>query len=461
MPDIVNGCRSTRLLCCDRLSTHYVRFITLHSVAQFCPQLYSRWETTSERYETMKTLAAQQYVGASPQLFPISLHQTSMWGVIGACIYFAGCMLPLPGNLPLLGFVLCSTLAVATSSRVNSLGWPPLTLAVVAFLCIMAVTTVGSVDLGRSLRLSTPLLPGGLLFLVVATHSAGPRNIHRLYLAVSAVGLGLAARVLWGVLTEDAGLTLNALVPQLGIPILVVPNDLTVLAVIAPLSWVLLSREPRGLVSLVPALSILLSAVAVCVYLSRTAVLTMLITLLCAAMLSQRFHRRTLWTVGVSAVLLLGLLMWIDMPQVRGPSLLTKFLERGLGRIPYWTTAWTMFSDAPLLGQGPHTFGLFHKTPWTHNLYLEALAEQGLLGLLALGGLLACGLVGGWRLRRATTEDGRLLGAGALASLIGLCAAGVVELTLLREWVVTMLFMLLGVIGHLVSTHSQQVSARQ
>jgi O-antigen ligase len=370
-------------------------------------------------------------------------------------------MLPLPGNFPLLGLALCSTLAVATNSRARAAGWSPLTLAVLAFLGATVVSTVWSVDLDRSLRLSMPFLPAGLLFMIITAPCTGPQDIRRLYLALSAVGLGLAVTVLWGAWMASHGLGLNALVPRLGIPILVVPNDVTVLAVIAPLSWVLLCREPRGLVGLVPMLSILLSAVAVCVYLSRTAVLTMLITLLCAAVLSQRFHRRTLWTVGVLAVLLLGLLTWIDIPQVPGPSLLTKFLERGLGRIPYWTTAWTMFLDAPLVGQGPHTFGLFHKTPWTHNLYLEILAEQGLLGLLALGSLLICGLVGGWRLRRAQTEDGCLLGAGAFAGLVGFCAAGVVELTLLREWVVTMLFMLLGVIGHLISRQPQRGNARK
>ena len=124
-----------------------------------------------------------------------------------------------------------------------------------------------------------------------------------------------------------------------------------------------------------------------------------------------------------------------------------------------WTTAWTMFFYAPLVGQGPHTYGLFHTPPWPHNLYLEVLAELGLLGLIGLGGMLVCGIVGGWKLRHAPTEDTRFLGVGALASLIGLCSAGAVELTLLREWVVTTLFTLLGVIGHLLSLQTKQREA--
>jgi O-antigen ligase len=373
--------------------------------------------------------------------------------MIGVWIYFAGWALPLQWNIPLIGLALCSMFAVATSSRAYSSGWFPLTLAVMVFLAATAVSTWGSVDLSRSLRLSTPFLPAGLLFFVAASHWEGMRDIRRLYLVLSAVGLGLATTVLWGAWTAPYGLRLHALVPRLGVPMLVVPNDLTVLAVIAPLSWVLLCRTPLRLGSLVPALSLLLSAGAVGVYRSRTGILTMLVALLCATAVSQNVRRRWLWWVGGLVVLLLVLLTCLDVFHFSGPSLLTKFLERGLsGRNKYWTTAWAMFGDAPLVGQGPHTFGLFHKTPWAHNLYLEVLAEQGLLGLLALGGLLSCGLVGGWTLRRAPTEDGRLVGAGALAGLVGFCVAGVVEVSLLREWVVTVLFMLLGVISHLVST---------
>ena len=200
--------------------------------------------------------------------------------MLGAWIYFAGCALPLSGNFPLLGFALCSTLAVATGSSRRAFGWRPLTLAVMAFLGATAVSTVGSVDLGRSLSLSTPFLPAMLLFVVVTAYSAGPRDICRLYLALSAVGLGLAAQLLWAAWSPPNGLGLDALVPRLGIPILVVPNDVTILAVIAPLSLMLLFRKPRGLVGLVTALSLLLSVGAVCAYQSRTAVLTMSIALL-------------------------------------------------------------------------------------------------------------------------------------------------------------------------------------
>jgi hypothetical protein len=80
------------------------------------------------------------------------------------------------------------------------------------------------------------------------------------------------------------------------------------------------------------------------------------------------------------------------------------------------------------------------------------LAERGFVGFLALGGLLACGLAAAWRIQRAAAGEARRLGAGALAGLIGLSSAAGVELTFLRQWVLVVLFLLLGVIAHLTST---------
>ncbi len=139
-------------------------------------------------------------------------------------------------------------------------------------------------------------------------------------------------------------------------------------------------------------------------------------------------------------------------------QLLTKLARNWTlsGRTDYWSTVWAMFQDAPVLGRGPHTFGVFHRTPWPHNLYLEVLAEQGLMGLFALGCLVVCGLLAAWKAQRTGTGEARLLGAGALAGLIGFWSAGAVELTLLREWVVTTLFTLLGIISHLLSSHIKE-----
>ena len=61
-----------------------------------------------------------------------------------------------------------------------------------------------------------------------------------------------------------------------------------------------------------------------------------------------------------------------------------------------WKAAWRMFLDHPLLGVGPGRFGAFfgnyHSLPFggqptwgnAHNLYLQTLAERGIIGFFAL-----------------------------------------------------------------------------
>jgi O-antigen ligase len=109
-------------------------------------------------------------------------------------------------------------------------------------------------------------------------------------------------------------------------------------------------------------------------------------------------------------------------------------------RVGHWLVAAQMFREAPLLGKGPHTFVDYYLTyvqrmtlpfglqpeiafvPWAHSLYLEQLAERGLLGALVF----ALPLWLAWR------RGDRALRAALTSFLV----MGVVDLSLLKPWVV-------------------------
>ena len=214
------------------------------------------------------------------------------------------------------------------------------------------------------------------------------------------------------------------------------------------------------------ALSILLSLSAICLVRSRGAFVVMLISLSCAALLTR-------WRLGLlcsAAVLVVAL----TIDSVSGFPLLSKFGRVLDDRLSLWTAAWAMFRDAPWFGHGFHTFVLFYhaylqgvelsawvpidqhaSVPWAHNLYLETLAEQGVIGFAGLSGMLGFGLLTVWRVRQTLPLEACFLASGVFAGLVGFCVAAMVELSFLRQWVVMILFVLLGVGARLVAVQTQ------
>ena len=398
-----------------------------------------------------------------PRPSSLFLCWSSKLGVVGVCLYIAGFALPLKWDIFLLVLALFSAFIFITRSRTSTTTWSTLALLVVVFLAATVLSTLMSVDRDRSIRLGMQLLPAVLLFFLVAEHFDGSQDIRLLYLTFSVVGLVLASTVLWVAWPTIDSLNVRDLISRLGVPLLIVPNDLIFLALIAPLSLVLLYRDAPSVCGIIAAFSILLSLCAAFVVRSRTAVLTMLISLVCTTLFTQRRRRLAIGLGAILALFSLGLLLNILFSP--DSHIVAKVVrewgttsgQRIAGRTPLWSTAWTLFLQAPMLGQGPHTFGVFHpKAPWVHNLYLEVLAEQGVLGLTALGVLLAYGLSVAWQLRRATNSDVASFGAGALAGLVGFCSAAVVELSFVRQWVVIILFVLLGTIAHLWSINQDR-----
>ena len=103
----------------------------------------------------------------------------------------------------------------------------------------------------------------------------------------------------------------------------------------------------------------------------------------------------------------------------------------GSHRYQYWNSAFHAFRSRPLTGIGPGTFQFYwdQHAPFyeyirnAHSLYMETLAETGLVGALLLVGFLLALLLGGVvRAMRAPPKARGVL-AAATAALAGFCAA--------------------------------------
>ena len=373
----------------------------------------------------------------------------SILAPLGVCAYVSGMAVPFKWDLPLMVLAVTGGLVFLVQRRDGATHAAPLLFPVLVFLIATGVSLLASEDIGRSLRLSTPLLPALLVFFLIADCFQGARHTRVLYLTFSAVGLSLALAVLWTA-WRNAWVVPHgwqSWMSEVRSPIFVVANDVTFLAVIAPLSLVLFYSEPQRAVRVLAALSILASAAAVCVIQSRVAIITLVATItVAAALLRPRL-------AVASGAVVLALVLLVD--GLLGFPLVAKFGQVGDGRMQIWLEAWAMFVANPLLGHGPHTF--VYTSPdaitvtWVHNLYLEELAEQGLVGLAALGLLLVSGIRTAWNVQRSASHESRILAVGALGGLVGFCLAGLFELSFLRQWVMIVLFSLLGVIGQLGS----------
>ena len=82
--------------------------------------------------------------------------------------------------------------------------------------------------------------------------------------------------------------------------------------------------------------------------------------------------------------------------------------ERGgasaAGRLDFFASAWEVWSKSPIVGAGigafPIMIGRPDATAYPHNLFLETLAELGVVGLILLIAVLALGLGSAWARRR-------------------------------------------------------------
>ncbi len=170
-----------------------------------------------------------------------------------------------------------------------------------------------------------------------------------------------------------------------------------------------------------------LAAVAIVLSGTRSAMLGLAIGAIAFAVLRRAKMRTQALALGLAAAA--GLVLFFFSPlgaKLRARLYWSLDDPRGGARLLLWRDSWRMASNRPLSGFGPETFAtefprfesvelaraypdFYHESP--HNIFLDAVTGQGLLGLLALLGL--CGLALG-AIPRAPAS----LSAGYVAALV-------------------------------------------
>ena len=154
-------------------------------------------------------------------------------------------------------------------------------------------------------------------------------------------------------------------------------------------------RRPVARVGLLMALAII--TIGFFATQSRGGLFALVFALLAALVLFRRQRRHIL---GLALIAAVGLAAWLpSRPDV--VDRLTTLGGGGSGRQDLWTVAWRIFEEHPLVGIGLGNFQvvearyvlrpgsithvtLISETPHlVHNVYLQLLAETGVIGLVA------------------------------------------------------------------------------
>jgi O-antigen ligase len=241
-----------------------------------------------------------------------------------------------------------------------------------------------------------------------------------------------------------------------GTAALVVPNDVLAGVIFSPVVAAVLAYDRRPLMNAFGFCSLAILTIAVYLTESRVAILTIVFMILLYMFFR---NKRRFLSYG-----LIGLIVLYFIDAVLELGIIQNFylLREQNARLGIWLASLMHWSDHPFLGFGPSNFEVAYelglselslpdwvlidrrRIPWAHNLYIEAVVERGLLGLITLVLLLA---VIFFRLRNHARLSNSPVNDIYFFILIAFCGfifAGAFEPTMQRIWVANSLFVFLG-----------------
>jgi O-antigen ligase len=385
--------------------------------------------------------------------------QTVCWGVnlaiIGFCFNFQW-------DIPLIVLTIVGVISASIEAKYTSLWRQPIIIALSLFILSGLVSIIVSDDIERSWRMSRIFLPAILIFILIAQHFNW-RALQNLCIVFTILTIGLSMALIWIALSNWMQ-TPTDWIKSLGSPMLVVPNDVTLFSTLMPFSLALLLHRNKLIIHILAALSIILGLMSMVLLKSRAALISEIVVIIW-----MLFFLKPRYVLFFSFGIVCPLLM---VDWLMGFPLIAKHGFLADTRLRVWLAAWHMFLDSPLWGHGPRTFLLFYQDylpttealawlpmpidnrlmPWAHNLYLELLAEQGIVGFVTFIYLLYA--LFSTLLHIVNIEQGiiRTFAICVLASLCSYCAAAILESSFLRQWIVIMFF-ILSAITCLLSQH--------
>lgn len=340
-------------------------------------------------------------------------------------------------------------------------GGTPLDLPVIGFVASYAIATAASISWRVSLEPTLYLTAAvAVFYLLAGLPFVRSRDLRQ---ALMLAGGGLALYALWAVGNDYAdylrlvrrveGLSASNIFPPTVPRVHDVsdhPNVLAmVLTLVLPFFAVSAVRPARGIERWAGVLGLLVGGMAIFLTLSRAgwlgasagiaiaaagAWLTAEVTRAqgegsgaswMSALPRQVTPTALAAMIGAAVLVIGGTLAFLSSASTRPGWLFRSSLSP---REDAWDASLEMFADHPLVGSGPHTFGLLYPqysgeflehTQHAHNGFLQVANDAGLLGLLALAGVAAALVYLLARTWREGSLEQRLIAVAASGALVG------------------------------------------
>jgi len=182
-------------------------------------------------------------------------------------------------------------------------------------------------------------------------------------------------------------------------------------AIIACASFIVRTRSVAERVFLAVILVLLVAAL---VYARGRGPLLSIVGVLSASLLFIRWipwRRRLIAVALLMSVLVAGVFLLPENLRSRYGRLLEEGGDDSIiARVEAYQTAWRMFVTSPIIGHGTGSYRAYHNEySYPHNILLETMAENGIIGLILLLGFIGSVLAGVWRKLRGTDGRERLL----------------------------------------------------
>lgn len=183
---------------------------------------------------------------------------------------------------------------------------------------------------------------------------------------------------------------------------------------------------------------------------SRGPLVGALVGLFCWALLVGVLRARSR-----SAVALAGLAIFLGVREAPDASIERIFIYNDAAREDLWGIARIAFLENPVLGVGWGNYSELAFATYPHNAFLEAAAELGVFGLLALAGVFVIGARRVWRNRQH--PEVRIVGSIAAVAFMGQQFSS--DLSSRVFWIAIIPTLLLDVCGRSHSTESSRISS--